>query len=82
MAEAHLALQNENVKLGETLPGRKESNTAEDWVPDYPGVMYGRTVLDTAILRQDSSSEYNKIKQDMSNVEALETLQSNGVRDL
>lgn len=36
MAEAHLALQSENVKLGETLPGRKESNTAEDWVPDYP----------------------------------------------
>lgn len=37
MAEACLALQSENVKLGETLPGRKESNTAEDWVPDYPG---------------------------------------------
>lgn len=38
MAEAHLALQSESVKLGETLLGRKESNTAEDWVPDYPGV--------------------------------------------
>lgn len=43
MAEAHLALQSENVKLGETLLGRKESNTAEDWVPDYPGVTEGRT---------------------------------------
>lgn len=41
MAEAHLALQSGNVKLGETLPDRKESSTTEDpllRVPDYPGV--------------------------------------------
>ena len=43
MAEAHLALQSEHVRLGEIPLGRKKPNTAEHWVPDYTGVTQGRT---------------------------------------